>query len=242
MNEKEKKILLIAHRGASSVAPANTLKAFSKAIELGADYIEFDIHQSKDGEIVVMHDGSTFATTGYKGLIRKMTLAELKKLDCGEGERIPTLRELIKITKGKIGLQIEIKAKRLAEDLVRMLREEDLIETSIISSFLHDELIKLQKIEPQLKLATLEPITTNWSKDWEYHSEILNKAIANKYYAIHPRYNMVNQELINYAHDNNIKVNIWTINSKGLMKKFIQMGVDGLITDSIQNAKKALVR
>ena len=79
MNEKEKKVLLIAHRGASSVAPANTLKAFSKAIELGADYVEFDIHQTKDGEIVIMHDGSTFATTGYKGLIKKMTLAELQR-------------------------------------------------------------------------------------------------------------------------------------------------------------------
>lgn len=242
MNGKEKKVLLIAHRGASSVAPPNTLKAFSKAIELGADYIEFDIHQSKDGEIVVMHDGNTFATTGYKGLIKKMTLAELKKLDCGEGERIPTLRELIRIAKDKIGLQIEIKAKRLAEYLVKMLREEDLIETSIISSFLHDELIKLQKIEPKLKLATLEPITTKWSKDWKYQSEILNKAIDNNYYAIHPRYNLVNQELINNAHDNNIKVNIWTVNTKGVMKKFIQMGVDGLITDNIQNAKKALDR
>ena len=73
-------------------------------------------------------------------------------------------------------------------------------------------------------------------------SGILNKAIDNNYYAIHPRYNLVNQELINHAHDNNIKVNIWTINSTGLMKKFIRMGVDGLITDSIQNAKKALDR
>ena len=130
----------------------------------------------------------------------------------------------------------------MTEDLVKMLREEDLIETSIISSFLHGELIKLQKIEPKLKLATLEPITTKWSKDWTYHSEILNKTIDNNYYAIHPRHNLVNQELINYAHDNNIKVNIWTVNTKGLMKKFIQMGVDGVITDNIQNAKKALER
>ena len=64
MNGKEKKVLLIAHRGANRVAPENTLKAFSKAIEFGADYIEFDIHRSKDGEIVVMHDADTFRTTG----------------------------------------------------------------------------------------------------------------------------------------------------------------------------------
>ena len=239
MNEK-KRILIIGHRGANSIAPENTLKSFQKAIDLGADYIEFDIHQSKDGEIVIMHDANTYAITGNKGLIKKMTLTELKKLDCGEGERIPTLLELIRIAKGKIGLQIEIKAKNLAENLVKILRKEDLVETSIISSFLHDELLKLQKIEPKLKLATLEPIITGWSKNWEYHSEILNKAIDNNYFAIQPRYNLVNQELINHAHKNNIKVNIWTVNSKAAMKKFIQMGVDGIITDNIQNAKKAL--
>ena len=239
MNEK-RRVLIIGHRGASNIAPENTLKAFQKAIELGADYIEFDIHQSKDGEIVIMHDANTYAITGNKGLIKKMTLTELRMLDCGEGERIPTLLELIRIAKGKIGLQIEIKAKNLAENLVKILRKEDLVETSIISSFLHDELLKLQKIEPKLKLATLEPIITGWSKNWEYHSEILNKAIDNNYFAIHPRYNLVNQELINHAHKNNIKVNIWTVNSKAVMKKFIQMGVDGIITDNIQNAKKVL--
>lgn len=239
MKEK-KRVLIIGHRGASNIAPENTLKAFQKAIELGADYIEFDIHQSKDGEIVIMHDANTYASTGYKGLIKRMTLSELKKLDCGEGERIPTLRELINIAKGKMGLQIEVKAKGFGESLVSILREEDLIETSIISSFLHDELIKLQRIEPKLKLATLEPIITGWSKKWEYHDEILNKAIFNNYFAIHPRHNLVNQELINYAHENNVKINIWTVNSKAAMKKFIQMGVDGIITDNIQNAKKVL--
>ncbi len=239
MNEK-RRVLIIGHRGASNIAPENTLKAFQKAIELGADYIEFDIHQSKDGEIVIMHDANTYAITGNKGLIKKMTLTELRMLDCGEGERIPTLLELIRIAKGKIGLQIEIKAKNLAENLVKILRKEDLVETSIISSFLHDELLKLQKIEPKLKLATLEPIITGWSKNWEYHSEILHKVIKNNYFAIHPRQHLVNQELINHAHKNNIKVNIWTVNSKAAMKKFIQMGVDGIITDNIQNAKKAL--
>jgi len=239
MNEK-RRVLIIGHRGVSNIAPENTLKAFQKAIELGADYIEFDIHQSKDGEIVIMHDANTYAITGNKGLIKKMTLTELRMLDCGEGERIPTLLELIRIAKGKIGLQIEIKAKNLAENLVKILRKEDLVETSIISSFLHDELLKLQKIEPKLKLATLEPIITGWSKNWEYHSEILHKVIKNNYFAIHPRQHLVNQELINHAHKNNIKVNIWTVNSKVAMKKFIQMGVDGIITDNIQNAKKAL--
>ena len=118
-----KNILLIAHRGANKIAPENTIKAFQKAIDLKADYVEFDIHMSKDGKIVIMHDENTARTTGHKGIIREMTLAELKKLDCGEGEKIPTLDELIEIAKGKISLQLEIKAPGTAKKIVDILRK-----------------------------------------------------------------------------------------------------------------------
>ena len=157
---KRKEVLIIAHRGASSSAPENTLKAFKKAIELKADFIEFDVLKSKDGEIVIMHDGNTFRTTGHFGLIKKMTLEELKQLDCGDGERIPTLRELVKLVKGKIGLNCEIKARGLAEQIVNIINEEEMIESTIISSFKHDILLRIQKLEPRIKLASLEPTRT----------------------------------------------------------------------------------
>jgi len=83
MNGNSSHILIIGHRGAYRYPPENTLKSFSRAIKLGADYTEFDIHQSKDGEIVIMHDENTFRTTGFKGLIKNMTLKDLKELDCG---------------------------------------------------------------------------------------------------------------------------------------------------------------
>ncbi|MFX0188312.1 MAG: glycerophosphodiester phosphodiesterase [Candidatus Hodarchaeota archaeon] len=240
MKEKEKKVIIIGHRGANSVAPENTLKSFQKAIDLGADYIEFDIHMSKDGEIVVMHDSNTFAITGHKGLINRMTIEELKRLDCGDGEQIPTLRETIKLAKGKIGLQIEIKAKDLVDRMVEILREEDLIATSLISSFQHAELLKVKKIEPKLKVATLEPTITGWSNDWSYLGGIINKAIRYNSYAIHPRYQLVTKQFIDFAHNNDLKINIWTLNSKATMKKFIKMGVDGIITDDISKAKEIL--
>ncbi|MFX1310021.1 MAG: glycerophosphodiester phosphodiesterase, partial [Promethearchaeota archaeon] len=80
-------MLIIAHQGASSITPPNTLKAFRKAIELNADFIEFDLHLSRDGEIVVIHDSNTLNTTGYDGLVNQMTLRELKQLNAGEGEK-----------------------------------------------------------------------------------------------------------------------------------------------------------
>lgn len=237
LNDKK---IIIGHRGANNVAPENTLKSFKMAIELGADYIEFDIHKSKDGEIVVMHDSNTLATTGHKGLIRRMTLEELKELDCGEGEKIPTLQEVIELAKGKIGLQIEIKAKNLADSLVSLLKSENLIESTLISSFLHEELLKIHKIEPTLKVATLEPITTKFSKEWSYLGGIINNAIRYSCHAVHPRYNLVNQKFVDFVHENNLKINIWTVNSGAAMKKFVRMGVDGLITDDILKAKEVL--
>jgi glycerophosphoryl diester phosphodiesterase len=242
MNDDNNPILIIGHRGANKEAPENTLKSFRKAIELGADYIEFDLHESKDGVLVIMHDESTLRTTGYPGLIRNMTLDELKELDCGEGEKIPTLNELIELAKGKINLQCEIKASGIAEKLVDLLRQENLMESTIISSFDHEELKKIQKIEPRVKLAALEPSGVGWITDWVKKKNLIDDAISNNFYAIHPLYKLVNKDFIEYANQNKLKVNPWTVDSKNAMKKLISYGVDAIITNDIAKLKKLLNR
>ena len=233
MNELNN-ILLIAHRGANKLAPENTIKSFQKAIQLKADYIEFDTHLSKDGEIVIMHDDDTSRTTGYKGKISEMTLEELKQLDCGEGERIPTLNELIDLAKGKIGLQLEIKAKGQANKIVSLLKENNLTDTTIISSFDHDELLEVQKLDPKLKLA---PLVIGVKKN-----TTIQEAIDNNFYAIHPLYRFVTQKFLQKAHENNIKVNVWTVDSKSKIKKLVYLGVDGIITNDLETANKVLKR
>ncbi|MHA1146756.1 MAG: glycerophosphodiester phosphodiesterase [Promethearchaeota archaeon] len=233
MNEK-KEVLLIAHRGASRLAPENTLKAFQKAIDLKADYVEFDVHGTKDGEIVIMHDDDTSRTTGQKGKIKEMTLEELKVLDCGEGEKIPTLQELIDIAKGKIGLQLEIKAPGLAPKIADLLTKADLIESTIISSFDHNELLEVQKIKPKIKLSAL---VLGIKK-----KKTIKEAVKNHYYAIHPLYKFVNRKFLESAHENNIKVNTWTVDSPSGIRKLVDMGIDGIITNDIITAKKILNR
>lgn len=240
MKEKSKNPLIIGHRGANKEAPENTLKSFRKAIELGADYIEFDVHESKDGVLVIMHDPSTLRTTGYPGLISHMTLEKLKELDCGDGESIPTLEEVIKLAKGEINLQCEIKASGIAENVVTIFRQENLIESTIVSSFDHDELKAIQEIEPKLKLAALEPSGVDWIKDWVKKKEIIDNAISNNFYGIHPLYKLVNKDFIEYAHEQNLKVNCWTVDSKNAMKKLIKNGVDGIITNDIKRVKGLL--
>jgi glycerophosphoryl diester phosphodiesterase len=234
MNKNKEKVIIIAHRGASKLAPENTLKAFQTAIDLEADYIEFDTHLSKDNELIIMHNKDTKKTTGVKGNISELTLEELKRLDCGEGEKIPTLNELIEIAKGKIGLQLEIKAKGQAEKIVDILRSNNLVESTIISSFDHDELLEIQKIEPELKLAAL---VLGIKK-----KKTIKEAIENNYYAIHPLDKFTNEKFINSAHENNIKVNVWTVDSKVKMRKLIDLGIDGIITNDVEAAKEVLNR
>jgi len=187
-----------------------------------------------------MHDGNTYRTTGHLGLIKNMTLEELKRLDCGEGESIPTLQKLIEITKGKIGLNCEIKARGIAEKIIKILNESDIINTTIISSFKHDILLRIQKLEPRIKLASLEPTRTGWIKSWLSRKKLLSVAIKNKLYAINPFYRLVNRKFITEAHKNNIKIFPWTVNSDSSIKKLIKLGIDGIITNEVHRIKKIL--
>ena len=231
-------ILVIGHTGASSIAPENTLKSFQKAIELKADFIEFDLRLSKDGEIVIIHDENTLDITGHNGLVNEMTLRELKQLDNG-GEKIPTLTELIKIAKGKIKIQPEIKVPGVTQDLVNILRKNVLIESSIVSCFEIVELLKIKEIEPTLRIGYLIPrVLTNIRIIKRY----VLRAIKNEFYAIHPNYQVVDREFVELAHDNSLKVNVWTVNEERIMRKLIDLSVDGIMTEDIALLNKLLGR
>ncbi len=234
--------LVIGHKGASKLVPENTLRAFEKAIELKADLIEFDIHLSKDNHIVIIHDADIFSITGHHGLVKEMTLDQLKQYDFGKGEKIPTLEELIEIAKGKIGLQVEIKARGLEKKLVSLLRKNDLIDSSLISCFIHSKLIKIQKLEPHLKLGALEPAIVGREPQMEDYERMVKNAVDHNFYAIHPEFTTVKEELIELAHENNVKVHPWTVNDVNELKKLIDMEVDGIITDDIETLNHLLGR
>jgi glycerophosphoryl diester phosphodiesterase len=237
MKKNEGDILIIGHRGASAIAPPNTLKAFEKAIELKADYSEFDVHITKDGEIVIIHDSDTFNTTGVKGLIKEMTLDQIKSLDAGEGEKIPTLQELINIARNKMGLQIEIKATNLLDNLLEILKEEDLVNASIVSSFMLSEVQKLKLLNPDVKVGLLTPMEL--IRPSQFKRRIMQIA-KHDFYSIHPYYTRTNKEIVDFAHKQNLKVIVWTVNSRRAMKKLIEIGVDGIITDDISLANEVV--
>lgn len=236
---------IFAHRGASSEAPENSLIAFSKATEIGVDFVELDVHLSKDREIIVIHDENTKRVTGHDGLIQNMTLKEIKKLNCGNDSitaEIPTLEEVINLTKNKINLQIEIKVVGLTNQLIALLKKYDILQTVVISSFNHGELLKIQKIDPSIKLAALEPTGTGWVINWIFHKGIVNSAVDNKFYAIHPFSKIVNKNLVDFAHKNGIKVNVWTVDRRRAIEKLIEMNIDGIITNDPRFVKDLLTK
>ncbi|MHA1824143.1 MAG: glycerophosphodiester phosphodiesterase [Promethearchaeota archaeon] len=229
----------MGHRGASSEVPENTLKAFERAIELNADYIEFDLQKTLDNEIVISHDSDLLRTAGILKSLREMSIEEIKKIDIGEGERIPTLHELIAITKGKIKLLPEIVAPGIANDVINVLREGSLINSSIVSSFDITELLKVKEIEPGLKIGYLIPRALTRTRMVKRY---VQRAIDNEFYAIHPYYPIVDKEFVDMAHNSGLKVNVFTVNEEDMMIKLINLGVDGIFTDDIALLNRTLGR
>lgn len=237
MSHSKNQILIMGHRGASAIVPENTLKAFEKAIDLKADFIEFDVQETLDGELVITHDEDIKRITGHDGIISKMTLNELKMLDFGEGEKIPTLEELVKLTKNRIKLNCEIKVKGITEKVIKIFRKWDILNTTIVSSFIHEELLAIQKLASSVRLASLEPTPGTIKIDWVRKKEMIEYCINNKLYAINPIVMMVDQQFIDYAHANDIKVFPWTVDSRISIKKLIRLGADGIITNDITKVK-----
>ena len=139
--EDKREVKIVAHRGASRFAPENTIAAFLKAAEMGADYVEMDVRQTKDGHFIIMHDRTVNRTTNGMGLVSEMELDEIQKLEAGahfsekfSGEKVPTLSEALEAIKGKILPDIDFKDGN-AEELVKILEEEGCLENGDVTLY-----------------------------------------------------------------------------------------------------------
>ena len=131
-------MILTGHRGAAKLEPENTLLSIQKAIDLGVDQIEIDVHLTRDQHLVVIHDATVDRTTDGQGAIADFTLAKLKQLDAGKGERIPTLQEVIDLVSGKVILQIELKGPNTAEPVIQAVKQNSMENGVLLTSFVHD--------------------------------------------------------------------------------------------------------
>lgn len=226
-------MLNFAHRGFKSKYPENTMLAFKKAIDANCDGIEFDLHLTKDKELVIIHDETLLRTTGVKGYVRDFTLEDLKKLNASYGyenlkEKIPTLREYLDfVNKSDIITNMELKTgiytyPGIEEEVYLLLKEYNYIDRVIISSFNHESVIRMKDLDDKIKTAFLEE--SFLIKPWEY----LKKYEIDYY---HPLIQTVSKELVEKCHENGIKINPWYGKEKYDFKKAISLGIDGIITD-----------
>jgi glycerophosphoryl diester phosphodiesterase len=140
-------VWVVGHRGFKAVAPENTIASFEAAAAVGTDYMELDVHQTKDGELILMHDGTVDRTTNGNGKVRDLTFAEIRKLDAGKGQQVPTLREALLWAKDK-GVRIDIDHKDgPVEDIARVVRETGMTKRVVIEGP-HDRLKRFAELLP----------------------------------------------------------------------------------------------
>ncbi len=236
--------LVIAHRGASMYAPENTIAAFELAVEMGAEGIELDTMLTADGTPIVIHDQSLERTTNGSGSVASKTIAEIKLLDAGStfdarfaGEKVPTLEEVFTAVGDKILINVELKnyaspLDHLPETVVALVMKKGLSDRVLLSSFNPIALIKAQRASEKIRRAAL---TGGGPK-------ILRGVVEafTDYFALHPEVSLVNQGMIDKHHAAGNKVNAWTVNEESEMMKLLSIGVDGLITDKPDIAKKVI--
>lgn len=230
-------MLIIAHRGASGYAPENTMKAFQAALDMKADGMELDLHLTKDGEVVICHDDDVKRTTNGQGLIKNLTLEQLRRLDAGSwygepfcGAAIPTLQEFMTFAAGtSMLINLEIKNlpyyhKGIEESVIRSVHEHDMLDRVVISSFDHYALAETARLEPSMKLGVL--FSTRIIEPWDYV-----RRLPFAVYSLHPDYSFVDEAYIRQCHEHGYKVYPYTVNNEKWAEPLAKAGLDGVITN-----------
>ncbi len=226
---------IYAHRGSSGTHPENTIAAFKAASDLPVHGIEFDVHMTKDGELVVIHDEKIDRTSNGKGFVKDMTLKELEKFDFGEwyspnfkGEKIPTLREVLKIfTATHHHLNIELKSdvfpyEGMEQKVLSMLDELKLVDRAVISSFNHEMVREVKRLAPGIETAILFMEVMIAPHDYA-------KAIEAD--ALHAFFPTVFRQMGKDAVASGKKVRVFTVNEEHYADLLKNVGVDAIFTD-----------
>jgi glycerophosphoryl diester phosphodiesterase len=248
----KKDVLNIAHRGASAYAPEHTLTAYKLGEQMKGDYIEIDLQMTKDGHLIVMHDETVDRTTNGSGRVKDLTLDEIKALDAGSwfneaypqyakpeyaGLKVPTLEEVFKKFRKGSKYYIETKSpevypgmeEKLLEILDRygLTHKESLKKQQVIvQSFSRESLLKVHRLNPDIPLVQLYGYEASANITDEELREVKEYAIG-----IGPNYQRIDRDVVNRAHQHGLDINPYTVNSKEDMRRLIDWGVDGIITN-----------
>ena len=219
--------LVGGHRGNSGELPENTLSAYESAIELGCDMIECDVHLTLDGELIVIHDHTLDRTTDGHGLVATRTFAELRALDAGGGQQLPTLEEVCDVVRGRAGLCIETKQlplpyDGLEEKLLHELRRLDMVDQTCVISFSHPSIRRLKELEPNLQVGAIvaaRPIRA---------TDVLEAALADIWA---PQWAAIDSDLVDEVHRAGKVVGAWTVDDRAAAMWCLQCKPDSVFTN-----------
>lgn len=221
------KIVKIGHRGAKGFEPENTLVSFERAIEMGADGIELDVHLSLDGHLIVIHDETIDRTTDGKGIVNQLTLEKLKSFRINENLEIPTLEEVLDLVNQRCFVNIELKNHETAEKVVQVI-EKYISDKNwnhahfITSSFDWNALQQVQFLNDDIRIGVLTETDLDLA---------ISFARFLKAEALHPNFQLLTNEYVTSIKEKGILVFPWTVNEVDNIQKMKDFGVDGIITD-----------
>lgn len=236
--------LNFGHRGFSGKYPENTMLSFEKCVEAGADGIELDVHLTKDGQVVIIHDELLDRTTDHKGLVMDYTLAELKELDASAGymgvygkNEIPALDEYLDYVKDKrVITNIELKTgiipyPGIEQKTLDLIDKYHLRDRIIISSFNHYSVMRMKELAPDMKYGLLEDSRIVKMADYA-------KGLGVDY--LHPLFYTIDELYLKEAAENGLGINAWTVNSEDDIRKMISIGIDGIIGNNPDVCRRLL--
>lgn len=249
-------VLVVAHRGGAALAPENTLAAFENALKLGVDQVECDVHLSKDGELIVMHDPDVSRTTNGVGQIGELTLAEIKKLNAAAkfsggtfaAQPPPTLGELLDLVKGKAGIQVEIKLAAgnarypgIEKKVADALAARGMTGQAVVISFDFPTLKDIKAIDPRIKTGAL--VNSQWmsarmTKSPEQIVDEVAKTTSADYFM--PTSASVSEPLVKATHARGLKMGVWTVDASGEMKRLAGWGVDAITSNRPDELRSVL--
>jgi len=211
----------MGHRGAAALEPENTLLSIGRAIEIGVDAVEIDVRLNKDKEVVVIHDSTVDRTTDGTGPICAFTVEEMKKLDAGKGQPIPTLQEVIEFIGNKVILVIELKEGGTVRRVLELIKMNNLGDTVYVISFWHRLVKSIKEMDSRIKTGVLLmgcPVDTCIATQASADALVMNFAF-------------VDMKFVQRAHKEGLKVFVWNIDRRDLLKPYADMGVDGIGTN-----------
>jgi glycerophosphoryl diester phosphodiesterase len=232
-----RKPLCIGHRGAAHDAPENTIPSFVRALDVGAETVELDVHRTRDGALVCMHDATVDRTTDGTGAVADHDLDGLRQLDAGSwmgeefaGTRVPTLREALDCICPRAVCAIEVKAKGIEDDVVRVVREADAWDRVLAISFHEDVLRKLHALAPELPTGLI--VGGEAAEDRREQARELirrcRRADANLLSACFP---LVTPELIAECHLRGLCLWVWTLDAEPPMRALVHAGIGGITSN-----------